>query len=293
MRPVSSVPRCAVVLLGLGAVVVTGGPARAQMESREGISLQNQILELRHELEQLENGGGGGGAPVAPPIGGQPGAPGEVDPGLAPQLLDRVQTLEQQVRDMRGELDQLANQVQQQNATLSKQISDLSFAVQQGHGGVPAAGAPTEGPGDLSAPPPQAAPAAPPPPVRHTPESALAAGNAALARRDYAAAQASAQEVLSGPRNPRQIDAQFLLGQSLAGQHQYQQAAVAYYDTYNRAPRSGRAPDALLGVSASLIALGDKGSACQALAKLRAEFPSPAPRVRSASAALRGRAGCR
>ncbi len=292
MRPVFPVPRCAVVLLGLGAVAATGGPARAQIESREGISLQNQILELRHELEQVENGGGGGG-PVAPPIGGQSGQPGSVDPGLAPQLLDRVQTLEQQVRDMRGELDQLANQVQQQNATLSKQISDMNFALQQGHGGAPGGGAEPAETGGLSGPPTQAAPAAPPPPVRHTPESTLAAGNAALARHDYPAAQASAQEVLSGPRNPRQIDAQFLLGQSLAGQHQYQQAAVAYYDTYNRAPRSGRAPDALLGVSASLIALGDKSSACQALAKLHAEFPSPAPRVRSASAALRGRAGCR
>ncbi len=292
MRPVSCLPRCAVVLLGLGATVAHGGAARAQIESREGISLQNQILELRHELEQVESGGGG--APVAPPIGGQSGQPGAVDPGLAPQLLDRVQTLEQQVRDMRGEFDQLANQVQQQNATLSKQISDMNFALQQGHGGAPGPGVGPVEPGALSAPP-QARPAAPPPPppVRRTPESTLAAGNAALARRDYPAAQASAQEVLSGPRNPRQIDAQFLLGQSLAGQHQYQQAAVAYYDTYNRSPRSGRAPDALLGVSASLIALGDKGSACQALSKLHAEFPSPAPRVRSASAALRGRAGCR
>ncbi len=301
MRPVSSVSRCAAVLLGLGAAAASGGTARAQIGSREGISLQNQILELRHELEQVESGGGGnGGAPVAPPIGGgqggQGGQGGYADPGLAPQLLDRVQTLEQQVRDMRGELDQLANQVQQQNATLSKQISDMNFALQQGHGGAPGAGAEPAEPGaPAAASPRQALPAAPsvPPPVRHTPESALAAGNAALSRRDYPAAQANAQEVLSGPRNPRQIDAQFLLGQSLAGQHQYQQAAVAYYDTYNRAPRSGRAPDALLGVSASLIALGDKGSACQALGKLHAEFPSPPPRVRSASAALRGRAGCR
>ncbi len=294
MRAVSCLSRCAVVLLGLGAAAAAGSPARAQIESREGISLQNQILELRHELEQVENGGGGGGGgPVAPPIGSQPGAPGAVDPGLAPQLLDRVQTLEQQVRDMRGELDQLANQVQQQNATLSKQIGDMNFALQQGHGGAPAPDGGAAAPGGRAAPPQPAATPPPPPPVRHTPESSLAAGNAALSRHDYAAAQASAQEVLSGPRNPRQIDAQFLLGQSLAGQHQYQQAAVAYYDTYNRAPRSGRAPDALLGVSASLIALGDKGSACQALAKLHAEFPQPPPRVRGAYAALHGRAGCR
>ena len=128
--------------------------------------------------------------------------------------------------------------------------------------------------------------------MRRTPEASLAAGNAALAHHDYPAAQAAAQAVLAGPRSPRQIDAQFLLGQSLAGQRQFQQAAVAYYDAYNRAPRSGRAPDALLGVSASLLALGDKPSACQALAKMHVEFPVAAPRVRSAYTVLRARGGC-
>ena len=298
MRPVAPPSSLAVLMIGL-CLAALPRPAAAQMESREAISLQNQVLELRHELEQVEqNGGGnGGGAPTAPPMASQPSEGG--DPGgLAPQLLDRVQTLEQQVRDMRGELDQLSNQVQQQNAALTKQIADMNFALQQGHGGPPAAGAAPAGADDADAPAgalppgPAPAPAAAPPPMRRTPESSLAAGNAALAHHDYPGAQAAAQAVLSGPRNPRQVDAQFLLGQALAGQRQYQQAAVAYYDAYNRAPRSGRAPDALLGVSASLLALGDKPSACQALAKLHAEFPAAAPRVRSAYTVLRGRGGC-
>ena len=128
---------------------------------------------------------------------------------------------------------------------------------------------------------------------RRTAELALQQGNAALARRDYAGAQSAAREVLAGAKGPRQTDAQFLLAQSLAGQRQYQQAATAYYDVYSRAPRSSRAPDALLGVGASLLALGDKNDACQALQKLHVEFPAPPPRVRAASSTLRGRAGCR
>lgn len=265
-------------------VSVLARPAAAQLESREAISLQNQILELRHEMQQ--NGMGGGGAPVAPPIGSGEApvdtqAASGAASGLTPQLLDRVSTLEQQVRDLRGQVDQLSNQLQQQTAALNKQIGDLGFAMQQGHGGAPPAAA------SPAAPPPTPAPVA-----RRTPETALQQGNAALARRDYATAQANAREVLAGPKNPRQVDAQFLLAQSYAGQRQYQQAATAYYDVYSRAPRSARAPDALLGVSASLLALGDKSDACQALQKLRIEFPTPAPRVRSAAGALRGRAGC-
>lgn len=258
-------------------------PAHAQLDSREAISLQNQILELRHQMQQ----GGGGGAPVAPPIGasasvGAPAGDAQAAAGLTPQLLDRVSTLEEQVRDLRGQVDQLNNQVQQQNAALAKQIGDLNFAVQQGH---PPAG---------TAPPAAAAaPASARPAPRRTPETALQQGNAALARRDYAGAQAAAREVLSGSKSPRQADAQFLLAQSLAGQRQYRQAATAYYDVYSRGPRTARAADALLGVSVSLLAMGDKGDACQALQKLRVEFPSPAPRVRSAASTLNGRAGCR
>ena len=205
---------------------------------------------------------------------------------LTSQLLDRVSTLEGQVRDLRGQLDQLTNQVQQQNAALSKQIGDMNFAMQQGHPGAAPGG------GDDSAPAPVPVPS-PSRPERRTPETALQQGNAALARRDYAGAQAAAREVLAGPKGPRQTDAQFLLAQSLAGQRQYQQAATAYYDVYTHAPRSGRAPDALLGVTASLLALGDKSDACQALQKLGREFPSPQPRVRAASVSLRSRAGCR
>ncbi len=260
------------------AVASLAPPALAQLESREAISLQNQILELRHQLQQRGQGGSGGGSePVAPPIGSNAAVDSPSSGELTPQLLDRVSTLEGQVRDLRGQLDQLNNQVQQQNAALSKQIGDLSFALQQGHpaatGGAPAA-----------------VPQAPP---RRTAELALQQGNAALARRDYAGAQSDAREVLAGAKGPRQTDAQFLLAQSLGGQRQYQQAATAYYDVYSRAPRSPRAPDALLGVSASLLALGDRNDACQALQKLHVEFPAPPPRVRSASASLRGRAGCR
>ena len=262
------------------AAALLARPAVAQIESREAISLQNQILELRHQMQQ-QNPGGGNAEPVAPPLGSSAAVDPQAAGGLTSQLLDRVSTLEGQVRDLRGQLDQLSNQVQQQNAALAKQIGDANFAFQQqGH---PGGGAAAAGP---SAPPPAS-------PPRRTAELALQQGNAALARRDYAGAQSSAREVLAGPRGPRQTDAQFLLAQSLAGQRQYQQAATAYYDVYSRAPRSPRAPDALLGVSASLLALGDKTDACQALQKLRVEFPALPPRARNASATLRGRAGCR
>ena len=207
---------------------------------------------------------------------------------LTLQLLDRVNTLEEQTREMRGQIDQLTNQVQQQNAAMSKQIDDMNFAMQQhGHAaaGVPAAATAASGVTP-------AAPAATPATAKRSPDDVLKAGNDALLQHDYATAQADAQQVLSGPKSAKQIDAQYLLAQSLAGQKQYRQSALAYYDTYNRAPHGQRAPSALLGVAATLVALNDKASACQALDKLSSEFPTPAPRIKAAELVYRKRAKC-
>lgn len=118
-------------------------------------------------------------------------------------------------------------------------------------------------------------------------------GNAALARRDYGVAEATAREVLSGGKGgPRAGDAQFLLAQALMGKRDYPGAAVAYDDAYNRSRTGSRAPDALLGLANALAGLNDRANACGALDKLRTEFPAPRPNVREAAAAARGRSGC-
>jgi TolA-binding protein len=113
--------------------------AHAQVESREGIALQNEIDELRHELASIErrlgNGSGSGsllGAAEAPPPTAK-SAKGGSD--ILPQLVDRVSTLEDQVRELRGKLEELQNTVDTQNANLNKAIDDLRFRLDQMQGG--------------------------------------------------------------------------------------------------------------------------------------------------------------
>lgn len=285
-------------VLAAALLLSTSLPAMAQMDSREGIALQNEILALRQQVqilqEQIARGGGGaspygaqrGGGPIplspyvqTPNPQAQPGAGGDI----AAELLDRVSRLEDQVRTLQGRTDELANQVQTQGADLSKQIGDLNFRL--GNGG-PAPSAPPPPSGPVQG---QAAPAQP----HRTPEVALQEGNAALARRDYPAAAAAAREVLANGRGPRTTDAQFLLSEAEAGSHNYQQAAIDYYDAYNRSKSGVHAADSLLGVATSLTALNDKQAACQALDKLRTEFPNPRPDLRDRAAAARRSAGCR
>jgi TolA-binding protein len=117
---------------------------------------------------------------------------------------------------------------------------------------------------------------------------ALREGNAALARRDYAAAEAAARDALRG-RGPRTVDAQFLLARAELGEHQYKPAAADFYQAYNHAPKASTAPTALLGVANALIALNDGHDACEALAKLSVEFPGA---MKTGVSSARKRAGC-
>ncbi len=287
------------LLLGVLAVL-PGAPAWAQFDTREGIALNNQIAELRRDLqglrEQIGRGGGSSGESSSS-LGGYRTAPAASGAGgseLATQLLERVSQLEDEVRRLRGRIDEAENARERQGEDLGKQIGDLNFKLDgmAGGGARPAAGPPPAP--SVPAPPPGPAIAPPPAaPPRRTPEMAMQEGNAALARHDYAAAEAAAHEVLAGPRGPRSLDANFLLAQALAGRKDWAKAAVAYDDAYGRAKTGTHAPDSLVGLSVALINLNEKKAACQTLDKLRVEFPNPRADLRESIAAARQHAGCR
>ncbi len=249
--------------------------------------LQNQILELRRDMQALQAQRGSGGPSYATPSGGQGGS------GLEAQLLDRVQTLEDQVRRLRGQLDEQSNTFRRAQDSLSKQIDDLNFKAGNGSSGSTlGSAAPQQAPPRSTAqadPGPGPGPASP---VRRTPEVALQDGNAALARRDYPAAEAAAREVLTVKTSPRVGDANFLLAQALMGERNFQGSAVAYDDAYNRNKTGARAPDALLGLANSLTGLNDRNASCATLDKLRREFPTVRGPVRETAATLRARNGC-
>ena len=282
----------AIVAAGILVLLVPlASPARAQMDSREGIQLQNQILELRRDVQALRDQTARGGGST---LGGsrvQSSATVSGGSDIAAALVDRVARLEDEIRELRGRLEQSENARQRMADDLSKQISDLSFRLDNGAGAAPPPRAPAP-----AAPPPVplgTAPAAPTAPGKRTPELAIQEGNAALARRDYAAAEAAAREVIGGPKTPRVVDAQFLLAEALQGKKDYQGAAIAFDDTYNRVRTGAHAQDSLIGLANSLSSIGEKRAACATMDKLKAEFPSPRPDLKDAIAAARQKGGCR
>ncbi|HTI79692.1 MAG TPA: tetratricopeptide repeat protein [Acetobacteraceae bacterium] len=294
-------------ILAAVALMFAAMPAWAQVESREGIALQNQILDLQRQVQGMQAQAGRGSPTNLG--GGYSGPPPSTSSGdLVAQLLSRVGALEDQVRQLRGRVDELQNQADRQSADLAKKIDDLAFQMQNPGAAAPPRTGPVPRPAQsqtispqpgalsLAAPQPMQpqAPQPPPAPIKRTPELSMQEGNAALARRDYTAAEQAAREVLINYRtSPRAYDAQFLLAQALTGQRQFSQAAIAYDDTYNRSRRGGHAEDALLGLANSLAAINEKKAACDTLGKLRAEFPTLRPDLRDGVASAAQRSGCR
>ncbi|RAI55271.1 YbgF trimerization domain-containing protein [Roseicella frigidaeris] len=289
--------RVLAALLLATPLLLPGARAWAQAESREGIYLQNQILQLRQELDQLRRGGGAA-APVPVPRGAAPAAPqGE----LVGALLDRVSTLEEETRRLRGRLDQ----AEYQNRTLAQQVEklqgDLDYRLQQVEGGTPRAAAPAApaprapSPGQSLPPVAGGAAAAPAttPAVARTPERALAEGQAALARRDYAAAEVAAKEALAARGSPRAYDARLLLADAEYGQRNWQDAAVAYGEAYKANQKGSRAAEALVGFGSSLANLNQKREACDAFALVQSEHPQLRGALKERLEAGRQRAGCR
>jgi TolA-binding protein len=283
------------------ATTLLVAPAHAQVDSREGIALQNQIYQLRQELKSMQDqvsraGPAGNRSQVyaAPPqqVGGS---------DLLAQLLSRVDALDEQVRQLRGRIDETQNQLQRQNDDLGKRIDDLAFQTSpQGKrpgtlrvGPSSAPPLPVDDPDQGSSPGALSTTTRPPaPPGPRTPEVALQDGNAALTRRDYAAAEAAARGVLANRTSPRAYDAQLLLAQSLAGQRQYAQAAIAFDDAYNRSRKGTHAQDALLGLASSLTAINEKKAACDTLSRLRTDFPQTRPDISAGATATAQKAGC-
>lgn len=286
-------------LVALASLLAAGWCAPGHAQTRDEIRRQNEQL-----FQQQQSGGTGFAPPASGGQAGEGGGGGDSGAGvsgsgggLTAQLLDRVGRLEEQVRSLQGRVDELERTLQTKTASLDKQIGDMNFALQQSHAGAtPPAASPAAGEAAPEAAPHAPAPVAAAPPVvanvHRTPEASLKLGNALIARHDYPGAQAAAQDALDSGHGVHAADAEFLLGQSYAGQKNYQQAAVAFYGAYGKSPHGPLAQDALLRVGGAMMALHQNGAACEALGKLRSEFPALRPNIAKSVASMRRGAHC-
>ncbi|MCW8307000.1 hypothetical protein AruPA_08120 [Acidiphilium sp. PA] len=283
----TALPIASLVFAGVTvATLAPAGVARAQMiSSREGIALENQILELKQQIaaDRQGNGNSALGAPAPEPGGGATAA----SSALLPNMLQQIQTLTDQVQNLRGRVDTLEHEVATQHDELKQEIGNLKFQLSQNSATAPAAGS-----GQTGAPPPAPTPA---PVAARVPrvEASLTAARRALAGGDYKAAAADSRAVIARQgKNADKGAAELTLAAALAHQGDHQGAAIAYDDAYNASRTGPNAPDALLGLAGSLTAIHQNQEACDTLDSLASQFSSPSPSLATRIHLARVRAHC-
>jgi tol-pal system protein YbgF len=252
--------------------------------------LDKRVGKLESEMRAVQRKvfPGGDARFFEPEISTQPAAapPPVSAPATTPltDLTARVGALEGQLRTMTGQVEAMEYRLRQLEDAQRRMKGDVEFRLNalENPGGVPAATAATPpAPGAATPPlapqPASAAPAAKPagsaPAKAPTANEAWTAAFAKVTARDWPGAEVAMTGFIADwPKSVRVPQAQYWLGRSFAQRGQHAQAAKAFLEVYQTAPRSTPAPDALIGLANSLNALTKPKDACQVLGELQSVY---------------------
>lgn len=121
----------------------------------------------------------------------------------------------------------------------------------------------------------------------------LSIGQQKLLAGDFSGAQLAFQQYVDINPDSADIDeAYFWLAETHFVRSGFSEAADAYIASMRAAPEGEKAPNAMIGLAASLRNLNNTQSACQTLDGFTAQFPSVASDVREKADIERQRSGC-
>lgn len=222
-------------------------------------------------------------AQVAAPDASAPAA--DALPASTPiaDLTARVDAVEGQLKTMTGQIEAMEYKLRQLEDGQRRLKGDVEFrltALEAPSGVTPPAAAvldlpaASSRPAAVAAPKPAAQTAAAAPTVKPATEAAAwTAAYPKVSARDWPGVEgAMSQFIVDWPRSTRVPQAKYWLGRSFAARNQYPQAAKAFLDVYQSAPRSTPAPDALIALAGALNAMTKPKDACQVLAELEAVY---------------------
>jgi tol-pal system protein YbgF len=232
--------------------------------------MEKVVRELRAIVFQMQKTG----APVVV-------QPADTDARMA-DLAHRIGDLEQSLTRLNGSLETTTHELDQAkraNIALQDQVKALTdrlTAVEQ----------------RTAEPAPVAAEAAAPTPTAN-PAEAFTQARQLMLSGDYDAAESAfSNYVATYPDAPRTPEARYWLGKTLSVRGAHPQAASAYIGAIRGWPQTGWAPDAVVELARSLVALKKPTDACQTLAELGRRYPKAPAAVNSRAAATRTQAKC-
>ena len=295
----------------LALLITFALPALAQQNDTRGVV--DRLDRLERDLNTLQSqvyrGGGGSSRSSSASSGGDASMNGNA----YAMLDDRLNKLEDQMRDLTGQIEKNQFDINQLSAKIERAQSDNDFRLKQLEGkGQPAAAPAPEMPSAESGKPANADTGLAPASgfLTHNGDkkkgeeqtAALPAKPAAeqydyafglLKNSDYDGATRSFQAFLAAhPSDPLAGNAAYWLGQISFAQGHYDQAAVIFLDAYTKYPKSAKAGESLLKVGLSMANLNKKKEACAALHRFQSEFPDASDSLKRQATAERQKQGC-
>jgi tol-pal system protein YbgF len=230
----------------------------------------------------------------------------------------RLDQLSDQMRELTGRIEELQHQVETLRSRMDRLSGDVDMRLQgmeQGNGGPPRANNAMNGPRSLTPPPSSGPPMSAPPGPSDEGETAMneapqmadpgtLPGGSPQQQYDYAfgllrdanypaAGRALRDFVRRYPDNRLSSNAQYWLGETYFVRRDYQAAAAAFAQGYQRFPKGPKAPEALLKLGSSLTMLGRPADACRSFAQLDREFPIAPANLKAKEADEKRKAQCR
>jgi TolA-binding protein len=275
-------------------------PATAQ--DLDPVRVEKRVGKLESEMRAVQRKVFPGGdakyfePEIAAPTAAPPAAVGTPASQPLVDLAERVGELERQLRTMTGQVEANQFKMRQLEEAQAKLRGDLEFRLTALEGGA----APVPGTPAIVAPKPDAkAPKAdaakPVAKPAATADAAWKAAYVSVIAKDWPETETAMTGFIADwPKSPRVPQAKYWLGKSYAMRNQNAEAARAYLDLYQTAPRSDRAPDSLIGLAGALSGLKKPQDACRVLGELDAVYgPKLTPAQKTEAAALRTRAKCK
>jgi tol-pal system protein YbgF len=253
--------------------------------------LEEQIVDLQVVIGTLESLAKGGAQAASATFRGPAPASASGDE-------TRLAAMEQQLRSLSAQVEQLAQQLRSERAR--PQVAGAVAVAPPPAGGFGQTTiAPERDPiGQILAPAPGAAPGpAPAFPQAGasdaSPKQLYETAYGHLLQQDYAAAEVAFEEFLRRfPNDQLAGNAQYWLGETHFVRGQFKAAASAFLKGYQSYGRHAKAPDSLLKLAMSLDRLGQRDAACSSFSELNVKFPNAPANVKSRADSERRRLGC-
>lgn len=265
--------------VGVGALVAltlfVSAPTRAQ--SVDNRILLDRINQLEGQVQDLSRKSYGRGY-----------VPGDVITSsssggtVSPNVESRLQALEAQIRDLTGQVERANFNAQQASANLDKFKNDAEGRLQkleEMRGNISAqsksdAVAPVTN-GDQAANGDNADVIEAEAAVNATPEELYNRAYAAMQKKEYETAEKNFRDFLAkNPSSKLAANAQYWLGETYFARGNYKAASAVFAESYQKYPKSIKAPDSLLKLGLSLSQQNRTKDACTVLNQLAKEYPS-------------------